>query len=280
MSSLGPDDLLLCAGTLASTPLAERIEVAAQAGYQGVTLFLEDVARAHAEGHSDADLRARLAHHGLAVGELDPLLTWAPGTAPQPEAKGFLRYGEDDFYRVAEALGARSINAVLFDPRPVPPDQLTEAFAGLCDRAAGHGLLVHLEFMPFSQVNDAEAALAVVEAAARPNAGVMFDVWHHTRSHGSEDALRRAAPHVLAVQLDDASAEPEQNLVDETLHRRLLPGEGAADVARLIAILDEGGCRAPLGVEVFCDELASLPPLELARRCAQASRRVIEAARR
>lgn len=278
---LGAEDRVLCAGTLARTPLAERIPAAAQAGFQALSLFLDDLEAARAAGHSDADLRARLADHGLCVSELDVLLTWVPdveGQAP-PEGVGFFRWEEADFYAAAEVLGARSINAGLMAASEVPRDVLVESFAGLCDRAARRGLLVHVEFMPFSQIRGAAEALELVEAAGRPNGGVMFDVWHHFRGGGDPETTRRVAPRVFGVQLDDAPATPSDDLVEETLHHRLMPGDGDADVAGVIRALRAGGCRAPLGVEVFSDELGELPAAEVARRAADAVRRVVAKAR-
>ena len=275
--SLGADDLVLCAGTLAATPLEERIPAAAAAGFRGMSLFLDDLEGARTRGHADADIRARLADHGLSIAELDPLMTWTPGT--ELGKSGFLRWQEPDFYAAAAAVGARSINAVAFGAGPVERDAAVEAFGALCDRAAAHDLLVHLEFMPFTPVPDLATALDIVEGAGCANGGVMYDVWHHLRSGGTIEALRGAAPRVLGVQLDDAPAAAESNLVDETLHRRLLPGAGDAQVARAIRALDAGGCQAPLGVEVFSDELATLSPLEIAQRVADATRHVIAEAR-
>ena len=76
----------------------------------------------------------------------------------------------------------------------------------------------------------------------------------------------------------DASC-PEENIVEETLHRRLLPGDGDADVAELIRVLDAGGCTAPLGVEVFSDDLGAQPPEDIAKRSAEATRQVLARAR-
>ena len=204
---------------------------------------------------------------------MDPLLRWLPDTAAALE---FARHGEDDFYRVADALGARSLNAVVYAEKPIPADALAEAFAGLCDRAAGHGLLVHLEFLPWTQVADVDAALAIVERAGRANGGVMLDAWHHFRG-GVPDARLAELPgaRILGVQLDDAPGEPEADLVDETLHRRLLPGEGAIDLPAIVRALRAAGSPAPLGVEVFSDALAALPAEEAARRAGAAARAVL-----
>ena len=275
---LGPDDLVLCAGTLEKTPLLERIEIASRTGYRGISLFLDDLAQVREAGVADAELRDRLSDHGLSVAELDPLLSWVPGV--EPGGAGFARWGEPDFHDAAAAVGARSINAVLFAPGPFSEEQLVDAFAALCERAAEHELLVHLEFMPFSRVERLETALAIVEKAAAPNGGILLDVWHHFRSGGTPEALERAAPRVLAIQLDDAPAEAEPNLIDETLHRRLLPGEGDAEVATILRVLRAGGCTAPPGVEVFSDALAAQGAEAFAQRCAEATRRVLDEARR
>jgi len=47
----------------------------------------------------------------------------------------------------------------------------------------------------------------------------------------------------------------------------------------LVRALDEIGCDAPIGVEIFSDALAALPADEVARRCAAAVRSVLRAAR-
>jgi sugar phosphate isomerase/epimerase len=242
-----------------------------------VSLFARDYHGARAAGRSDADLRALLADHGIRIAELDPLLNWMPGlelgAAASADGRDFFAHGEADFYAIADALGARSINAVLFSDRGFPLEALAEAFAALCDRAREHGLLVHLEFMPFAQVCDVRVAEQVVRLAGRENGGILLDSWHHFRS-GARDAAIPAGL-VNGIQISDAPAKPEADPVAETTRRRLLPGEGAIDLAGLLAGLAAGGCRAPIGVEVFSDVLAARPTAETARRVAEAARAVM-----
>ena len=281
---LGPQDLVLCAGTIPRASFAERVTAAAEAGFSGISLFLSDYRAARASGLSDADMRARLADHGLEIAELDPLMSWLPGAELGSEANeqgaAFFQHTEADFYAVADALGARSLNAVAFTDAPLSPSQLAEAFAGLCDRAAEHGLLVHLEFLPWTQIPDVFAALAIVELANRPNGGLTLDSWHHFRS-GVDNSRLRSVPgeRILSVQINDAPAEPEPDPVQETTRRRLLPGEGAIDLVEIVRILDTLATPAPLGVEVFPDALAALPPVEAARRAGDAARAVLARAR-
>ena len=274
---LGFGDLVLCAGTVALSGFAERAAAAAEAGFAALSLFPQDYRRARESGLGDAELRAILRDHDLAVAEIDPLLSWVTGDAAgaglNERGRAFLASGEDEFYAIADALGARSINAALADPGPVDLERVADAFGALCDRAAAHELLVTLEFLPWTRIRDAATAASLVERAGRANGGVMLDAWHHFRSgapHASIPAAR-----VFGIQLSDAPAEAEPNPVDETLHRRLLPGEGAADLAGLLRHLAAGGCRAPIGVEVFSDALAAQPLREVARRTAAAARSVL-----
>lgn len=277
---LGPDDLVLCAGTLATAGLRERAEAAAAAGFTGISLFASDMERARAEGLSDADVRALLGDLGLAVAELDPLLAWLPGAERAPglteEGRLFLRYREADFYALADTLGARSLNVVALAEPPLPFEAIAEAFAALCDRAASHGLLVHLEWLPWTPVGDLGAAAEIVRLADRPNGGIMLDAWQHFRAGGDAASLRvLPAGRVLAVQLCDAPATPEADPIAETLRRRLLPGEGDIDLVAILRWLREVGSTAPIGVEVFSEKLAALPAREAARRAAEAARRVL-----
>ena len=109
----------------------------------------------------------------------------------------------------------------------------------------------------------------------------LSSAWHHFRAGDGPDALAGVAgERILAIQLDDAPREASANVIEETLHHRLLPGEGDIGVPELIRALDASGCRAPLGVEVFSDELVALPALEAGQRVAEATRAVVAEARR
>ncbi len=274
---------MLCAGTAPRASFRERVEAASAAGFQAVSLFPTDVERARAEGTTEAAMRALLADHALAVAELDPLLRWIPGTEPgglTAEGAAFARWEAPAFLALAESLGARSVNAVcVAEPSP-SHGRVVEAFAALCERAAGHGLLVHLEFLPWTNVPDLAAALAIVEEAGAANGGVTLDAWQHARSHADAEALARApGARILCVQLADAPREPEPDPVQETLHRRLLPGEGDLDLVGIVRTLDSIGSTAPIGIEVFSDVVGALPANEAARRSERALRGVLSRAR-
>lgn len=279
--ALGFGDLVLCAGTVPQSSLQERVGAAAEAGFAAISLFPHDYQRARASGLSDAALRALLRDHRIAIAEIDPLLSWMPSDATDAgvneAGRKFLATGEGEFYAIADALGARSINAALAEPRPVELDAVADAFGSLCDRAAAHGLLVTLEFLPWTTIRDAATAATVAIRAGRANGGVMLDAWHHFRSGAAIESI--PAAHVLGIQINDAPEQAEADLIDETLHRRLAPGDGDIDLAGLLRHLAAGGCKAPIGIEVFSDAWAAAPLRNTTRRMASAARRILAASR-
>ena len=148
-----------------------------------------------------------------------------------------------------------------------------------CDRAAEHGLLVHLEFLPWSAFPNVNAAWEVVRVADRPNGGLIIDSWHCARSATTlEDIAAIPGERVFAVQLSDALPDASPDVTDETMHARLLPGEGAAHVVEIVQTLDAIGCTAPIGVEVFSDALWAMDPSDAALASYTATERVLAAA--
>ena len=74
---------------------------------------------------------------------------------------------------------------------------------------------------------------------------------------------------------NDTGRNAADEVIPETLHRRRVPGDGDIDLPRLLRFLQDSGSPAPLGVEVFCEDLFSLPPEEVAVRCADGVRGVL-----
>jgi sugar phosphate isomerase/epimerase len=274
-------DAVLCSGTLGpGVSFSQRLGAAAAGGFAGLSLWGRDYQAARDEGWRDRDVGLALADHGLEVAELDPCWWWTPGAdavhvPPELDRERIFGFGERELFAVAEAVGARSLNAVDVLGGSWTLDEAASAFGGLCDRAADHGLLVHLEFLPWSRIPDLATAWAVVRAADRPNGGIMLDAWHYFRGR-PDGALLRSLPGsaILGVQLCDAPAEPEPEPLHATLHERLLPGDGAFPLRTLLDDLRANGTAAPLGVEVFSDLLHARPPEE-AGRLAGASLRAL-----
>ena len=288
MGLLARDDLVSSHYTLSGRSPVEparydfetRAAAAAKAGFGGVGLHFAEYQSALAAGMTDASMRAVLEQYGITIPELEFLWGWAaaPGDALRTEGEGY----EQLCFAMADAFGARVVNVgdIGMPEDLAPIDDVTERFAGLCDRAAEHGLLVALEFLPWSGIPDVATAWRIVDGAGRANGGLLVDTWHHLRGVADDDALR-AVPgdRVFVVQVSDADAEPEGPYMEDTTLRRRLPGEGALDLVGFLRTLDGMGVDCPISVELFSPEFQALPADEAAHLVYDATRALIQSAR-
>lgn len=259
-------DVTVSIMTLRRTAILERICAVAAAGCGGIGWRLDDFRAAG----SEQDVRALLSETGVQANEIEFFREWV-GRENDPTYQA----DERELFELAKRLGARHINVAVFTPCMLA--ELTVAFKALCRRAAPYGLLVQLEFMPYTPPADSLArAWQVVHRAGEPNASLLLDAWHWARTPGSELALRDIPPNkVTSVQLGDALAEPLPDVTEESRHHRQIPGRGAYDVAGFLRTLQSHGVAAPLSVEVMSDELDALTPNEAARRVADGVRQVL-----
>ena len=276
------DDTFFWAGTLLDGTLEQRIEAAVAGGFKHLSLFPTDYLRARERGLSDADIVALHEQAGVRLVTLDPFTRWLPRWEPPSGVPAdrleWIGFDQDAFFAVVDALGLETITVNEAFGTRYEVDEVIEAFAAVCDRAAESGVLVHLEFTPFSGIPDLATAWEVIRTADRPNGGLVFDTWHYFRGT-RDDALLEEIPgeRIFALQISDALAEPQGSLLSDTLRHRRLPGEGAFDLAGVLPIVARKQPRAAWGVEVLSEELWRLSPAEIGRRCGEALRQVVPA---
>jgi sugar phosphate isomerase/epimerase len=276
-ADLGPGDLILSHFSLGRfRPFEERVRAAAEAGFAAMGLYVGDYQRLRADGARDADLRAVLDQHGMRVVEIEALRGWS---ATGAERAAYLQT-EQSVFAMSDALGPGH-HVQVIGPYTGTLDDAAEAFAGVCDRAAEHGLAAAIEFLPeMSNIPDAATAMQIVTAAGRANGGICLDCWHHFRGANDDDMLRAVpAEAIFTVQFDDG---PRQRVdpdyyTDCTRHRNV-PGDGEFDLAGFLRLVGEMGVRLPLSVEVMSDDLQPLPAGQVARRLAEATWAVVAAA--
>ena len=247
------------------TPLAERAAAAQGAGYDGMGLRVRDA--------PDIDLGLlvdTLAEHDLVLSELEGCPGWGTSGAAFDEG----RMLEEGAYRVADATGARHMQ--VWGSYDGDLADAANAFGAVCDRAADHGLLIALEFLPFTNVPDARAGMEIVERAGRPNGGLCVDVWHHARGANSVEQLLAIPPEcVVGVQFDDGSAVPvNPDYYDDCRFNRVPPGEGEFDLVTFLRALRDIGADAPIAVEVLSDKLEGRSSAEVANELMEATRKV------
>ncbi|HWO73928.1 MAG TPA: sugar phosphate isomerase/epimerase family protein [Dehalococcoidia bacterium] len=269
-----PDD-----GKPSRWKLAERVAAAAHAGFTGVGLTHADYQVLSDRGYSDDDMFSILESYEVHVVELEFLSGWS---SDDPAVREQARKAETRLYEVADALGGLNLNVGCSEPAgQLPPlEAVAERLAAICDRAKAHGLRVAVEFMPWTAIPDVATAWRIVEAAGRPNAGILLDAWHYFRGAADPAQLRAVPPEkIMAVQLNDGSASLVGTVQQDARRRRRLPGQGDFDLTGLVRLLDEMGVNAPYAVEVMSEDLAAMDVEQAAAAAFGAASAVLEKAR-
>jgi sugar phosphate isomerase/epimerase len=278
-AGLGPDDLILSHFSLGrSRPFEERVRAAAEAGFAAMGLYIGEYQRLRAEGARDADLRAVLDHYGMPLVEIEALRGWSVTGA---DRAAYLQT-ERSVFGMSDALGPGH-HVQVIGPYTGTLDDAAEAFAGVCDRAAEHGLAAAIEFLPeMSNIGDAATAMQIVTRAGRANGGICLDCWHHFRGANDDDMLRAIpAERIFAVQFNDGPRQRvDPDYYTDCTRYRDLPGDGDFDLTGFLSLLEELGVRLPLSVEVISTDLLQRPAGEAARWLADATRAVVASARK
>ena len=238
---------------------ADRCAEAQKVGFSGLGIWHADLQHV-LETQSLRQLKQVFDNSGLRYLELEFLMDW------------FLDPGDDRrrasdeiralLFDAANAMDAHHIKVGNIPGTPAELSQLTERFGELCAHAAEHtDAKIVYEFMPFDvNVRSLDSVLTVVAGAGASNGGIAVDTWHMSKLGITPDELRRIPREYLSwIELSDGRRVDMDDLIDETVNHRNLPGEGEFDLAAYIEVCRDHGYAGPWGVEVLSDELRNNP---------------------
>ncbi len=251
----------------------ERVAAAASAGFVGIGLYVHEYARLREEeGRSPDRIAGVLDRHGIVIADVEVARGWwATDGAERDDARRL----EQLAFEMADHFGVRYLQAI--GPYDCGFDQAVEGFARLCDQAAEHGLLVGIEWLPFTNIATAADAQAIVRGADRPNGGYCADIWHHVRGANDLDMLRALEPErIFAVQMNDGTLHPaDPDYKADCLLNRVPPGDGEFDCVGFVRLLRDMGVTAPISLEVCNSTLWNGPIDDAAHVAHDAMRRVL-----
>jgi sugar phosphate isomerase/epimerase len=126
----------------------------------------------------------------------------------------------------------------------------------------------------YSFLTSVPETLAFLAEADRPSVGVMFDTYHLWDTPTVLDDVAQNVGRFAGVHVADFRDPPRSS------GDRLLPGDGSADLARLLDAFERAGWNGFYDVEIFSDaeldgSLSTLPPDEFARRAVESLRAIL-----
>ncbi|MCK8672896.1 sugar phosphate isomerase/epimerase family protein [Rhodococcus sp. NPDC003382] len=163
-------------------------------------------------------------------------------------AEGFDTSAYRPLLEAGARLGARAVLVGGDDPDRA---RLTDSYARLALVCAEYGIVASLEFMPWTAVPDAKAAVDIVSQADGPARSVLVDALHTDRSSTTLDDLAAIPREWLHyVQICDGSLPAptaDVELIRQAREERLVPGTGGIDLRGICSALPEG---LPVSIEL------------------------------
>jgi sugar phosphate isomerase/epimerase len=271
--------------------LKEHLEIAKAGGFNSLAIAPNRAKSLFSEGLKPEDLLEMAGEYGIRYSQLDGIATWVTNwraTKGDPDLNAWIAGLFDidvvEALEIGAALGAEAAVAVpFFDEGSIAQHEMVEEFAKFCDISAQYGIEIHMEFIPFWGVRDLPAAWEIISATDRANSGILVDTWHLQK--GSPDLPRdmdllRAIPGkwLKHVQLADADLKAHADTLAGDVMFRKFPGEGALNIAEMLAVIHEKGGLRSVGPEVVNNDLAAMGLEEIGLRAGESTKRMIREA--
>lgn len=245
--------------TIKYAALEQKIEVAADTGFDAVGLWNTDVSDYLQSGHTLGDLQRMLSDAQLHVAEMCAAFGWQyVGKAEQKKALDEARWKLEQCAELQAgciiAPGSREEG----DLRRAADD-----FVALCEVAAEFGIRVAFEFIwAHKQFHDVAAAWQLILQAGQDNGGLVVDTHHFYLGDSTLGDLAAGPPEkVFLVHASDAPDGPKGEL---TYKDRIHVGTGAIPLREILGTLREMGCTCPISLEIFNENYWSADPKRVA----------------
>lgn len=231
-------------------PLAQEIEIAAQAGYDAIEPWIGELDAYVAGGGSLQDLAKLLRDKGLAVPNAIGFFEWAVNDDAR-RAKG-LEEAKRNLDLVAQ-VGGTGLAAPAFgaDKVHIPAAKVAARYPALMELGAQAGVTPLLEVWGFSKtLTRLDEALEVAAACGKSRVRLLLDVYHLYKGGSGFAGIQKLNGAALpCFHMNDYPASPPRDTIDDA--DRVYPGDGIAPLAQLFQDLRAIGCSGVLSLELF-----------------------------
>ena len=260
--------------SIPGTDPMEQIRIAKETGYDFVSLRTIPM---HLPGepefllHKDADLFAKVQK---ALKEYDIPLMDIELARVRPDLD--IDEYEPAFEVAAKLGGTDVLGSVWTRDKAYYVDKVGK----IAEMAKKYGLNYNVEFLPWAGVRNLQEAITLVDTVNADNLYIMVDTLHAGRAGVTAAELKRTDPKYFHfIHLCDGPAGPDGDPVLSDINAplmlhtareaRLYPGEGAMDIAGMVAAMPE----LPLSIELpNLERIQELGVEGHARRCLETSK--------
>lgn len=245
--------------------LPELIGITADAGYDGIELWIREIEGYLASGGDLHDLGKRIQDSGLTV---ENAIGFAPVLVNDPIQRA---QGLEQLKREMEMLAAIGGKRIATPPAGmrvedgVDYEAMGHRYAEVLELGRQTGVMPQLEFWGASDVLFQLGQLVHVAAAANdPDARLLPDVYHLFRGGSGFDGLKLIAGSAIEIfHVNDYPASPARESQKDS--DRVFPGDGVAPLKTILADLKHMGGNKVLSLELFNPDYWKRDALEVAK---------------
>jgi len=228
----------------------EQIDLTAEAGFDGIELWVSDVEAYIKEGGTPEALAQRMKKAGLLLENMIGFSTWIADDEVRRQ-EGQKKMRED--MELTARLGGKFIAAPVQGIRTIERDKLPEysnRLRQILEAGDDTGVTPILELWGAGALNQLSDTAAITIGTGHPKATMLLDFYHLYRGGNSFESLRQLNGAMFPVfHINDYPAQPARTELNDA--DRVFPGDGVCPFQDVLPILCQIGFRGGLSVELF-----------------------------
>ena len=245
--------------------LAQEIEIAAEAGYDGIEIWIMRIEKYIEEGGELSELKKRIDDLGIRVENAIGFAQWiVDDNDTRMQALEQVKREMDMLAQLgcsriaAPPAGATNVGGLDLE-------KAAERFRALMEVGTAMGVIPQLEVWGFSKnLYKLSQVLFVAAECGHPDTRILPDVYHLYKGGSDFDGLKLlSGPSVEIFHMNDYPAEPSREAIGDK--DRIYPGLGVAPIQDVLRDLRNGGGETVLSLELFNRDYWAQDALEVAK---------------
>lgn len=231
-------------------PVEQQIDLCAEAGYEGVELWVSDVEAYIKQGGTPETLATQIKGHGLILENMIAFSTWIADD-PARREEGIRKIRQD--MELTARLGGKYIAAPVQGIQTIDRNKLPEyadRYREILQIGDQTTVTPILELWGAGALNQLSDTAAITIGTGHPKATMLLDFYHLYRGGNSFDSLRQINGATLPVfHINDYPGSPDRTTLTDA--DRVFPATGSCPFNKVLPLLHETGFHGSLSLELF-----------------------------
>ncbi len=258
--------------------LTDEIKTAAEAGYDGVEIWMNKLNAHIQEGGTTADIKGLASDLGIKIENCISFPQWIVDDE-QKRAEAYDQ-AKKEMDLLAE-IGCTKVAAPPAGATNPPSLNLLEAakrYRKLLEIGRETGVLPQLELWGFSHnLHLFGEVMYVASEAAHPDACILPDIYHIYKGGSDFESLRMLDPSAIHMfHMNDYPASPSRVEIKDS--HRVFPGDGVAPLDKALGFLIDKHKPIVLSLELFNETYYKMKALDAAKEGLDKMKKAVEKA--